>query len=580
MRVSKYFNAVKNLLFIKILFAAIAGFVPSVMSTLIIMIVNEAASGGDFRRIIALTAALAPVIFWDRMQLNIKMPVDSLFSYRSREYLERLCAESVRRTGYETIESAQYQEALSHTGRYISRVSEIWDKILVIFSSVTTLVTLSLVIGKVNPLLIPVLAAGVLPVWRSFTRQYRERHELDKQTKLLGSRAGYLYSMISGGDFLKEERIFAFGGAIKERWKEMETEIQQLNRLQRLRVFRRDSAYRLLFYVTYLAALVTLISGALNNRVSIGELVALFTVMRTYQNNMSELFFVFADIKNIGQNYREIKTFHHLTPDTGGQTPPEKNVRIERDIELRNVFFKYPNRETFALCNINLKISKGETVFIAGLNGAGKSTLIKLITGLYRPSSGEVLYDGRRTDGNVSSNFAALFQDYSKFPFSIYENIALFGALEKDRIDDAVRRADLGKILEDAPDGGSTFLGSIRKNAINVSEGQWQRIALARALYKNSAVYIFDEPASALDPLAEIKIYDLYENALKGKTKIIISHRLGYARNASRIVVIDNGSIAEQGSFHELINSGGPFSVMFNAQKDLYTAPANGEDAR
>lgn len=563
-----YFKEVKQLLLIKLVFATFEGFVPYFSSIMIISIVNKASNGHGGHEWMIPTLLFVFIMFLERMQTNIKMPVDSLLNARSKEYVQRICSRSVRQTNYETIESARYQEELSHAERYINKVSGIWDKILIALASITQLVTLTVLILQVNMYLIPILLIGVIPIWRSFTRQYKENHQLDKQIQILRNSSSYFYSMITNGGFIKEERIFKYKNEIKEKWGKLEQEMIDLRWQHDKKVFFRDSAYRFLFFITYFIAVSLLILDVFREKTGLGQMIAMLTVMRTYQNGLSELFFVLTDLRDVKQNYDEINNLHKLTfnlPENPGE-----NIVIQRNIALRNVSFRYPNKETDALCNINLNISLGETIFIVGSNGSGKSTLIKLLTGLYRPTEGEIRYDDVLPKGHVYDNFTVLFQDYSKFPFSIRDNVLLFHEDKEEKLQDASVKAGLKKMIQNAHYGWDTHLGSIYKDAVNLSEGQWQRLALARAFYKDSPIYIFDEPTSALDPLAEVKIYDLYEDSLKNKTKIIISHRLGYARKADRILVMDNGQIAEQGAFGELMEHDGLFRRMYIAQKGLY----------
>ena len=247
-------------------------------------------------------------------------------------------------------------------------------------------------------------------------------------------------------------------------------------------------------------------------------------------------------------------------------------------IQFINVSFRYPGTERDVLKNINLTLRPGETMVLVGLNGAGKTTLIKLLTRLYDPTEGQILLDGRDLrDYDVKELyrlFGIIFQDFGKYAFTVKENIA-FGNFHKEHSDEEIRRAAIEANADDyiskLPDGYETPLMRIfEQNGLELSGGQWQKLAVARAFYADSDVLILDEPTSALDPMAEQEIYNQFDRLRKDKTTIFVSHRLSSATVASKIVVLEYGEIIEEGTHSELMALHGRYYELFSTQAKRY----------
>jgi ATP-binding cassette subfamily B protein len=225
---------------------------------------------------------------------------------------------------------------------------------------------------------------------------------------------------------------------------------------------------------------------------------------------------------------------------------------------------------------VDLRIGSGEKIAIVGENGAGKTTLVKLLIGLYRPDAGRVRLDGEplTADSALAARrrIAAVFQDYATFELTARENVA-FGDLaclpEDETLAVALERAGLPGLVEGQPEGYDTYLGR-QFGETDLSGGQWQRVALARAFVRDADLLVLDEPTAALDPLAELALYERFAALVEGRTAIMISHRLGMARLADRVVVLEGGEIAEQGRHDELVDAGGAYARMFAAQAQWY----------
>ncbi len=263
-----------------------------------------------------------------------------------------------------------------------------------------------------------------------------------------------------------------------------------------------------------------------------------------------------------------------IKPSLPAPLHPQRH--IGHTIELKNVTFRYPGGTHDVLKNINLTFSAGQTTALVGLNGAGKTTLIKLITRLYDPTEGEILLDGQNIKAydldELYRLYGIVFQDFGKYAVSVRENIA-FGDVEKPTGDvcAAAQYADAADFIERLPDGYDTpLMRYFEPDGTELSIGQWQKLSVARAFYRDADILILDEPTASLDALAEREIYRQFDRLRQNKTTIFVSHRLSSATTADRIVVLENGGVAECGTHEALMNARGQYYRLFTAQAERY----------
>jgi ABC-type multidrug transport system fused ATPase/permease subunit len=247
-------------------------------------------------------------------------------------------------------------------------------------------------------------------------------------------------------------------------------------------------------------------------------------------------------------------------------------------IEFENVSFSYPGGKRQVLKNINLKFRPGETVVLVGLNGAGKTTFIKLLTRLYDPTEGRILLDGRDIKeydtAELYKMFGIIFQDFGKYAASVSENIE-FGNVNKEpdekRVREAAVQANAQMFIDKLADGYDTpLMRYFETNGIELSIGQWQKLAIARAFYSDADILILDEPTASLDPIAEQEIFNQFDALRADKTTIFVSHRLSSATIASKIVVLEYGELVEEGTHKELMAKGGKYYELFSTQANRY----------
>ncbi|GCE02698.1 ABC transporter ATP-binding protein [Dictyobacter aurantiacus] len=254
---------------------------------------------------------------------------------------------------------------------------------------------------------------------------------------------------------------------------------------------------------------------------------------------------------------------------------------LTRDILFEHVSFTYPSMGHPVLHDLNLRIQPGEHIALVGENGAGKSTLAKLLLGLYQPDSGRILVDGIDLhDMQLNSwraKVGAVFQDFMRYPLSVQDNIGL-GLLDKKDDPAAIQQADemsrASEFIEHLPQSYQTLLGKEFEGGHDLSYGQWQKLAIARAYLREAHLLLLDEPASALDARTEYEVYRQFRDVARGKTIVLISHRLGSARLADRILFLHQGSITEEGTHDELLASNGSYAQLYTMQAEWYQEKA------
>ena len=312
-----------------------------------------------------------------------------------------------------------------------------------------------------------------------------------------------------------------------------------------------------------------------NAQLNIGQLITLtLAVFATLWSELDTCVGIFRWAGHHINTYEYYDKYFLLSESSYGEI---NIIPADTTIEFKGVCFSYPGTTKLILDKLSFKINMGEKVAIVGENGEGKTTIIKLLLGLFQPSSGEILV-GNIPLGNYSQHvrekmFGPVFQDFIQYNLTIGENIGI-GDIDnianEKKIWQAAKQAMLDKTIENFPKGLDTMLGRDFDGGIDLSGGQWQRIAIARAFMGNKPILILDEPTSQLDPLAESKIYTDFTEMIGNKTAILITHRLAAATIADKIIVISNGTVVQEGTHHELAIQQGLYADMYNSQKQWY----------
>lgn len=391
-------------------------------------------------------------------------------------------------------------------------------------------------------------------------------------------RKGYIINLAMGNEMPKDIRIFGMRGWLDDVWEATLDLWRSFCNKRELRQLAVKGADVLLSLARNGIAYVYLIRMALADGLSASEFLLYFSAVTgftswitTILNSVSEMYKTSLQICE----FREYMDWPEPFKFEEGKAV-SKDDFDRYELRMEDVSFRYPESGKDTISHINLTIRPGEKLAIVGLNGAGKTTLIKLLCGFLDPTEGRVLLNGQdirefnRKD--YYTLFTAVFQEVSRLQVTVAQNIAQsFDEIDHARLAQCVERAGLTKVIAELPNGLDTVLGWVMGNSgIWFSGGQLQRLMLARALYKDAPILMLDEPTAALDPIAENEIYQQYNEMTQGRTSVYISHRLASTRFCDRIIFLENGGIAEEGSHDELMALGGRYCRLFDVQSKYY----------
>lgn len=372
-----------------------------------------------------------------------------------------------------------------------------------------------------------------------------------------------IYDMADGlSDYI---RNILFESGEREKRKDMKIACMQLADV---------AANHLLQFGMYMMLVAIVFAGSLSVGFIARYVSSILLLLSAVSGLVSDIQKTFVNHKYLKRYFSYFDIPNHMYQ---GSLTVEKRDDNEYDIEFRNVSFRYPRTEAYALRHVNLKFKAGEKLAIVGKNGSGKTTFIKLLCRLYDPTEGEILLNGINIEkydyGEYMSIFSVVFQDFRLFSFSLGQNVAADSVYDAQCVRRCLIQAGLEERLGSMPAGTETFLyRDFDKDGIEISGGEAQKIALARALYKNTPFIILDEPTSALDPAAEYEVYSSFNHIAGDKTAVYISHRLASCRFCDKIAVFDGGQIVQTGSHHELISQeAGKYYELWHAQAQYYT---------
>lgn len=540
------------------------------------LILNEITVGRDMRRLILYVLLLAAASF-------IKDLFGSMLDYRVKSHTEIAVRKIKNRLG-ELVTEMPYADAEQPGVRDLiaraedgTNFTQVFDRISEIVTSFITILGLTALILAVQPVIF--LFVALVVVLRLFADKKNRRLWEERRPEIIRTlrKGNYNLNVMQSIEFGKEIRINNLQDWLYDRTDRLTDDYLHLTKrynrdMQRnnilptvISVFQEGAVYLILAYKVVFEGM------------PIGDFSMYMTSVSTFSESVTAIVGSLSSLMETGLFIRDFRYCIEIAgkSKTGGEKPIEGFNEKDFLLELDNVSFKYPNTERFILKNVSLTLKKGESLSIVGANGAGKTTLIKLICRLYEPTEGRILLNG--TDirtysyGDYADLIGAVFQDFKLFGFSVRENVALGTASDEKRVRDALERIGLAKKVDGLPKGLDTNISKeFDSQGIEFSGGEGQKLAMARALYKNAPVMILDEPTSALDPIAEAEIYQKFHEMTEKHTAVYISHRLSSCRFCDKIAVLDGGEIVQYGSHNDLIKEGGLYSRMWNMQAQYY----------
>ena len=475
-------------------------------------------------------------------------------------------------------EDAEFYDKLERARRQASNRILLMSQSLNQIQDLMTVVTLSLALIAFNPWLLMLLAVALIPAFlgethftgQSYSLMYgwtEERRELD-----------YLRYAGASDETAKEVKIFGLSDFLKDRYRKLAWDYYSANRSLTLRRAAWGGGLSLLGSIGYYTAFAVIIFQTVHGQLSLGDLTFLsgsFLRMRTLMESVLNRF---SSIAESALHLRDLFDFFSLQPDIrskSGALPFPKPVR--EGFVFENVSFHYPNSDQSVLRNVSFRLGPQEKLALVGENGAGKTTLVKLLTRLHDPSKGRILLDGRDLRDydlkELRHAVGVIFQDFVRYHLTASENIAV-GRIEAmddhERIAESARRSLADRVIERLPEGYEQRIGRWFRKGTNLSGGEWQKIALARAYMRDAELLILDEPTAALDARAEHQIFNRFVELTEGKCAVLISHRFSTVRMADRILVLHEGTLLEDGPHEELLKQGGQYAELFSLQASGY----------
>ena len=416
-----------------------------------------------------------------------------------------------------------------------------------------------------------------IPLFWLAVRSGKENYEASKEAAKHTRRAAYLQGLLTGRDNVEERSLFGYADEINKRYYEKYFAAYKINmKAQRNRFVKMKSASLITVLICVLIAGV-LIAPLGSGAITIGMFMGFVTAAFGLAQMMSwELTHITSELAGNREYLRDLSAFGKLSETAGAKDLPAPHIAEPKCIEFRGVSFAYPDTAAMVLKNLDLRLLAKKHYAFVGVNGAGKTTITKLLTGLYDHYTGDILIDGRNlrdfTQSELKALFSIVYQDFAKYQIPMADSIGLgnaYGAAGPE-IMNAVQTLGLDEAISKLPDGIHTPLGKIKSDGVDLSGGEWQRVAIARSLVSRAPVHILDEPAAALDPVAESEVYRLFGRISEDKSTVFITHRLGAARLADEIFVIADGHVTEQGTHGELMAMGGTYAQMYEAQRGWY----------
>jgi ATP-binding cassette, subfamily B, bacterial len=486
--------------------------------------------------------------------------------------------EQAARLDLPQFENATFYDKLERARRQTTGRVVLMSQLLRQAQDLVTMTFLAVGLVVFNPWLILLLVVAVIPSFLSETHFNQHSYSITRNWTPERRQLDYLRYVGASDRTAKEVKIFGLNDFLTDRFDELASRYYQANRGLAVRRAGWGWFFNLLGDLAYYGAYAVIILQTVSGTLSLGDLTFLSGSFRRLRGLLQGVLFRFSAIAKDALYLKDWFEFMALEPEiTSPPEPVPMPAVISQGFAFEGVSFRYPGTDKYALQDLSFQLRVGEKLALVGENGAGKTTLVKLLARLYDPSEGRILLDGRDLREYdlhaLRRKVGVIFQDYERFQLPVAENIAvgdIEGREDLPRIEQAAVKSLADKVVAELPGGYQQMLGRRFENGIDLSGGQWQKVALARAYMREAQLLILDEPTSALDARAEYEVFERFAELTKGKTAVLISHRFSTVRMADRILVLEGGKRIELGSHAELLAAGGTYAELFQLQARGY----------
>lgn len=442
------------------------------------------------------------------------------------------------------------------------------------------------VISFASPWLVPILT--VAPIVNILSVKAYNKWEYAHRSKMtdLNQKLGHVEELPDDFAAAKDIRIYSMASWLRECYRDLSDQRSKWDRNVVKKSFLSRIADLVVILIRDGGAYALLIHMFYSGKIGIDEFVLYFAAISSFASWVGGIISCWNKANTVSLKLCDFRDFvDYPEYDGSGIAKAADHMNTVPEIEFKNVSFRYDGAEQDTIHDLSFKIKSGEKLALVGLNGAGKTTLVKLLCGLYRPTSGEIFFNGIPLSDFKREDYYKLispvFQEIRTAFFSLAETVSGKSTAETDleKAETCMRQAGLGAKIDALPDGIHTKLNKkVHENGTELSGGEAQKLMLARALYKDAPLLILDEPTAALDPIAESKIYNEFNVMAKNKTSLFISHRLASTSFCDRIILLENGNITEEGTHQELMGANGTYKGLFDIQSCWYKEDMEGGD--
>ncbi len=476
------------------------------------------------------------------------------------------------------LENADFYDKLERARRQTTNRVTLMSTVL---SQAQDMITVaSLITGLIvfEPILILLLFIAIIPSFLNEIKFSRSSYSLARSWTPERRELDYLRYIGASDVTAKEIKMFGLADFLSNRFSVLAHKYYLANRILAIKRAFWGSVFHVIGDISYYGAYLMIIIRTVAGVISLGELTFLAGSFRSLRNQLQT---IFSRLSRITESALYLKDYFDFMDAEYSERVDSEMVKVPDEIKdgfvFEKVSFKYPESETFVLKDLSFHLKAGDKLALVGENGAGKTTLVKLLLRMYKPTSGRILLDGQDIwsfrPAEYQKLFGVIFQDFVKYYFIASENIGVGKVDEIDnrsKIEYAAEKSLASEVIEKFPDEYDQQLGKRFSKGKDLSGGEWQKVALARAYMKNAEVIILDEPTAALDARAEFEAFQRFTDLTKGKTAVLISHRFSTVRMADRILVLKDGRMLEMGTHDELLEKGSLYAELFQFQAKGY----------